>query len=109
MKTIKTVMDEIIEVTNDLVYVTATDKFMSGWGMARNKTAKRVIVCQTWRQAQRMENAIKNCPNSGMTYVNITSKFPYYNPNRYITSWCTYADFNNDAWMKYTNIPDEED
>ena len=35
-----------------MYYVTATDKFMSGWGLAENKTNKVVVVCENWQEAR---------------------------------------------------------
>lgn len=103
---IVTSLGDTIEITNGLHYVTASDKFMSGWGRAENKTAKRIVVCKTWRQAQRMADAMKNNPHSYMKYVNIRSSFPRYSDSSYICSFSTYEDFNNDNWMKWTNIPE---
>ena len=105
-KTITTSLDEQVTIVNGLYYVCATDKFLSGWGRAGNRTAKRVVICETYRQAQRIADAFKRNPNSAMKYVNIRSSFPNYPVNRYVTSYSLYQDFNNDGWMKYTNIPE---
>ncbi len=40
-----------------MVYVRMTDKFMSGWGMAKNKTNVLVIECETLEQAEEIEAA----------------------------------------------------
>ena len=40
-------------------YVTMTDKAMSGWGMAKNKTNKYVVICDTHEQAQIIEKNAK--------------------------------------------------
>ena len=29
-----------------MYYVTATDKFMSGWGLAKGKTKKVIVICE---------------------------------------------------------------
>ncbi len=29
-----------------MYYVTATDKFMSGWGLAKGRTNKVVVICE---------------------------------------------------------------
>lgn len=105
-KVITTVLGDSVQITNDLYFVCATDKFMSGWGRAENKTAKRIIICSTYRQAQRIADAFKRNPDSYMIYVNIRSSFPNYPTNKYTSSFSTYEDFNNDCWMKYTNIPE---
>jgi hypothetical protein len=61
------------------IYVTMTDAFMSGWGMARNKTNKYIIVCDTMEQAQTAyRNALKR---SEMKRVNIRYTKPYYGSN----------------------------
>ena len=33
-------------------YVTMTDKFMSGWGNAANKTNKLIIECDSYQDAE---------------------------------------------------------
>lgn len=72
-----------------MYYVTMTDKFMSGWGRAEGKINKFVVCCETRQQAETIEkNARKR---DEMTYINIRTKKPYYNGNRYLT---TYKQFN---------------
>lgn len=59
-----------------MFYVSMTDKFMSGWGMAQGKIAKYVIECQTIEQACLIaRNARKR---NEMRYVNICTRKPYY-------------------------------
>jgi hypothetical protein len=72
-------------------YVTMTDKFMSGWGMAANKTNKLVIECESYEEAEIVYNNALN--RSEMKYVNICDKKPYYNNNRYLVSWKTKEDY----------------
>ena len=103
---ITTSLGESIELNKGMYFVCATDKFMSGWGRAENKTAKRIIICRTYREAQRIADAFKRNPNSYMIYVNIRTSFPNYPVNKYISSYSLYDDFNNDNWMKWTNIPE---
>ena len=70
-------------------YVTMTDKFMSGWGMAEGKTNKLIIECETYEEAQVIErNARKR---SEMRYVNITRTKPRYGRN-VLPSWKKYTD-----------------
>lgn len=70
-------------------YVTMTDKFMSGWGMAEGKTNKLIIECETYEEAQTIErNARKR---SEMRYVNITRTKPRYGRN-VLPSWKKYTD-----------------
>jgi len=35
-----------------MLYVTMTDKFMSGWGMAEGKTNKLVLECKNLHEAK---------------------------------------------------------
>ena len=65
-------------------YVTMTDKFMSGWGMAKNKINKLVIVCNTYEEAKVVAENARN--RSEMKYINITDKKPYYSSDRYYVS-----------------------
>lgn len=65
--------------------VSATDKFMSGWGLARNKTAKIVVVCKDLAQARRVKDNMED--DRTLTYVNIVSKKPSYSSTKYIVTW----------------------
>ena len=76
-------------------YVSMTDKFLSGWGGAKGKRAKYVIVCDTYQQAMIIE---KNaCFRPEMRYVNICSNMP-----RYKNAQVTFEHFDNlgDVWTK---------
>ena len=74
-------------------FVTMTDKFLSGWGKAENKIAKRVVLCKTWREAQIIIDGISNCKNNnGMKYVNVCCKFPKYNSKNYVVSVDVFDD-----------------
>ena len=42
----------IVKLEKLPIYVTMTDKFMSGWGNATNKTNKFIVVCDTWKDAE---------------------------------------------------------
>jgi len=78
-------------------YVTMTDKFMSGWGHARGKINKLIIVCDTVDQAERI---VKNAGyRSEMKYINWTSRKPYYDPRRYLVSWKTYKQLGK-IWKR---------
>ena len=75
-----------------MYYVTMTDKFMSGWGMAQGKTNKCIIECETLQQAETIErNAQKR---SEMKYINICSKKPRYGKN-VLESWKHYEDLGS--------------
>jgi hypothetical protein len=66
-------------------YVTMTDTFMSGWGMAQGKTNKLVFLCDNMKEAKTVEgNAMSR---SDMKYVSIRSTAPYYDKNRYYTQF----------------------
>ena len=67
-----------------MYYVTMTDKFMSGWGPAKNKTNKLVIACSTYERAEKCYQKAKN--RNEMIYVNICSKKPNYGQHHYV-SW----------------------
>ena len=79
-----------------MVYVTMTDKFMSGWGMAEGKINKIVIECENSVQAEK----IADCANSRseMKYINIRYSKPSYNSSKYLTSWKKYCDMT--GWIK---------
>ena len=66
-------------------YVTMTDRFLSGWGKAENKTNKLVLVCDGYDEAERVYAYARTRPE--MKYVNICTNKPYYNSNRYYVSW----------------------
>ncbi len=77
-------------------YVTMSDKFMSGWGMATNKTNKLVIECETFAQAEIIQrNAMKR---NEMKYVNIRATAPRYG-SHILTSWKTWDDMG-EIWKK---------
>ena len=79
-----------------MYYVTMTDKFMSGWGMAKNMTNKFIVECETYQQAEKIEkNAQKR---NEMKYINICSKRPRYGKN-VLESWRTFEELG-DIWKK---------
>lgn len=83
-------------MTTSKIYVTMTDKFMSGWGMAANKTNKLIIVCDNWQQAEIIErNAQKR---SEMKYINICMKKPRYGKN-VVESWKNFNELG-EIWTK---------
>jgi len=78
-----------------MYYVTMTDKFMSGWGLARNKTNKLVIECDDMSQAMLIEKNARL--RSEMRYVNIRATKPYYG-NHVLTSWKSFSDMGG-PWV----------
>lgn len=79
-------------------YVTMTDKFLSGWGLAENKVNKLVIECENYDQAQKISRAASD--RDEMKYVNICSKLPYYNSARYYVSNKKFSDLGG-RWLTY--------
>lgn len=55
-------------------YVTMTDRFMSGWGSARNRTNKLVFVCDSYDQAMQVVRHADG--RNDQKYVNIRSSKP---------------------------------
>ena len=72
-----------------MFYVTMTDKFMSGWGHAQNKTNKLIVECNTIDEAEQIERAALR--RNEMKYVNICTRRPRYGAH-VVESWKTYAD-----------------
>lgn len=70
-------------------YVTMTDKFMSGWGVAQGKTNKLIIECDTLQQAEQIEKAAHR--RSEMRYINIRITKPRYKSN-VVESWKNWSD-----------------
>lgn len=71
----------------DKFYVTMTDKFMSGWGMAEDKINKLVFECKDFKEAQIVRENAEVRPE--MIYINICEKIPYYKQSAYYTSFKT--------------------
>jgi hypothetical protein len=73
-------------------YVTMTDKFLSGWGMAQGKINKLIITCDNFTEASIVENnALRR---SDMKYINVRDSKPYYNSNNYFVSWHDKSDYS---------------
>jgi len=85
------------KIKNKKWYVTMTDKFMGGWGMAQGKTNKLVIGCDTYDQAKRIARNAKL--RNEMKYVNITSRKPYYNSRSVYVSYKDYRQLGS-VWKK---------
>lgn len=74
-----------------------TDKFMSGWGMARGKINKLVIECDNNEQARIIA---KNASyREEMKHIFICTKKPNYSTEKYFTSFKTFAELG-DIWKK---------
>lgn len=73
----------------EALYVTMTDKFMSGWGQAENKINKFIVKCSTYEQARAIQRAGEN--REEMIYVNIRTTKPHYGAG-YLESWKTFEE-----------------
>jgi len=78
------------------VYVTMTDKFMSGWGHAQGLTNKLIFECVDMDEAFIIEQNANH--RTDMKYINICITKPYYNKNRYYAQLKTIVDYPN--WYK---------
>ena len=84
------------KIENKKFYVTMTDTFMSGWGMAEGKINKLVIGCDTEEEAKIVQDNAEN--RNDQKYINIAYKKPYYSPSKYEVS---YHDKNSyGCWFK---------
>jgi hypothetical protein len=77
-------------------YVRMTDKFMSGWGMAKGKRNVMVVICDTYEQAEQIEKAANRRPE--MKRVAICSTKPKARPG-ILYSWKVYADMGG-PWLE---------
>lgn len=66
-----------------MYYVTTSDRFMSGWGLARGKINKLVFPCDTYEDALIVAENAEN--RTDQKFVNIRSTKPHYNQGRYFT------------------------
>jgi hypothetical protein len=78
------------------IYVSMTDKVLSGWGQAKGLVAKYVYECDSWEEAEIVEQNAS--ARSDQKYVNICLKKPYYNKNRYLVM--VKNKENNPNWYK---------
>ena len=59
-----------------MYYVTMTDKFMSGWGMAKNLINKLILKCNNYDEAIKVEKYAQS--RGDQKYINICSNKPNY-------------------------------
>ncbi len=78
-------------------YVSMTDKFMSGWGYAKDKINKFIIVCDNFKQAEIIERNAKERPE--MKYVNICSNKPSLPKKRYLLSFRHFDELGS-VWTQ---------
>jgi hypothetical protein len=77
-------------------YVTMTDKFMSGWGMADGKINKLIFECDSIQEAHIVADNAEN--RDDMKYINVTYNKPYYAPGRYYAQTKTKEEYK--AWYQ---------
>lgn len=80
-----------------MVYVTMTDKFMSGWGKAEGKINKFVVECKDYQQASKVLSNARQRPE--MKYVNVAYSEPRYSTNKYITSYRKFDELGT-CWTR---------
>lgn len=78
-----------------MYYVTMTDNFMSGWGMADGKINKFVVHCDTIEQAEQIEQAAND--RSEMDSIKISESMPYYSKDTHLISERDYDELG-DIW-----------
>jgi hypothetical protein len=82
---------EYRKIEDKKYYVTMTDSFLSGWGMAENKTNKLVIGCDTFNEAVSVKRYALN--RSEMKYVNIVYNKPRYKDEYYFVTYHDKTDY----------------
>jgi hypothetical protein len=87
------------KMTKTKLWVTMTDKFLSGWGNAKGKTNKLIIECDSWEQANVISYNAKR--RSEMRHVNICIRKPRYGSNVF-ESWKHYDDLGA-IWKEVNN------
>ena len=75
-----------------MYYVNMTDKALSGWGKASGLINKLCIACETYQEAETVEENALN--RSEMIYVNICTNKPQSKNNQYY-SWKDKASYPN--------------
>jgi hypothetical protein len=78
-------------------YVSMTDTFMSGWGLAKGKINKYLVVCDTWEEAEIIQKNALLRPE--MKFVNITLRKPNYSRKRYIVSMVNFWELGQ-VWKE---------
>tara|TARA_R100000656_G_C3873371_1_gene112704 strand:- start:297 stop:530 length:234 start_codon:yes stop_codon:yes gene_type:complete len=74
-------------------YVSMTDRFMSGWGLAKDKINKFIVICDNFKDAETIENLARK--RSEMKYINICGHKPR-NKSGYLLS---FRNFNEINWQ----------
>lgn len=79
------------------IYVRMTDKFMSGWGMAKDMTNVMVVECSDWQQAEAIEKAARK--RSEMRRIEICLNKPKNRPG-VLYSHKAFADLSG-PWLEF--------
>lgn len=79
-----------------MYYVTTTDKFLSGWGLAEGKISKLVFECESMEEAMIVAENAK--ARSDQKNVNICSTKPHYPANTHYTQIKTKE--KHPSWYK---------
>ena len=70
---------------NEKIYVWATDKFLSGWGVAEGKIHKQVAVCDNWDEADKIIAGFTK--SNDFKSVGYSTKKPSWNQSRYTSTF----------------------
>jgi len=79
------------EKEGEMYYVTMTDKFMSGWGMAKGRINKLIFPCDTYDEAEKLAGYAES--RSDQEDINIRTTKPYYDERRYYAQVKTKAEY----------------
>lgn len=72
-----------------MVWVSMTDKVMSGWGPCEGRINKLLITCENYDQALQIVRAAKE--RSEMDNIETHFKQPRFNPSKYYVSEKVFA------------------
>ena len=75
------------------LYVTMTDRFMSGWGLADNKINKLVFECDNYSEANKLIDYAEK--REEMKYISVCYSYPkhLFNNSKYFAQLKTKADY----------------
>lgn len=93
--TVKTVFDEAVNLEGK-IFVSFTDRFLSGWGEAVGKVHKQVIICDNWAEADKIESSLNS--DRSASWVRVYREMPYFAPGKYSVSYRMASDCP--AWLK---------
>lgn len=79
------------EIKDAMLYVSCTDKTLSGWGYAERKKCKYIYPCDSMKEA---EKVAANLGLRGQKYINICCRKPFYRGQLNI------VDINPDSWFR---------